>query len=76
MVLSHRNHGNFSKKVTCFLNANHKEKPKCQDFSEIISCSEEREHAFFSLAHSVFHERLWCANCYIVTFFFGFSLAK
>ena len=44
MVLSHRNHGNFSKKVTCFLNANHKEKPECQDFSEIISCSEEREN--------------------------------
>ena len=34
MVLSHRNHGNFSKKVTCFLNPNEKEKPKCQDFSE------------------------------------------
>ena len=34
MVLSHRNHGNFSKKVTCFLNPNQKEKPKCQDFSE------------------------------------------
>jgi hypothetical protein len=35
MVLSHRNHGNFSKKVTCFLNTNKKEKIKCQDFSEI-----------------------------------------
>ena len=35
MVLSHRNHGNFSKKLTCFLNPNQKEKPKCQNFSEI-----------------------------------------
>ena len=35
MVLSHRNHGNFSKKVTCFLNPNQKEKPKCQDFSKL-----------------------------------------
>ena len=35
MVLSHRNHGNFSKKLTCFLNTNQKEKTKCQDFSEI-----------------------------------------
>ena len=34
MVLSHRNHGNFSKKMTCFLKLNQKEKPKCQDFSE------------------------------------------
>ena len=34
MVLSHRNHGNFSKKLTCFLNPNQKEKTKCQDFSE------------------------------------------
>ena len=52
MVLSHRNHGNFSKKVTCFLNSNQKEKPKCQDFSEKYSPYEKREHAFFSLAHS------------------------
>ena len=36
MVLSHRNHGNFSKKLTCFLKPNQKEKPKCQDFSEKI----------------------------------------
>ena len=48
MVLSHRNHGNFSKKVTCFLNPSQKEKPKCQDFSEKYSRSERGEHAFFS----------------------------
>ena len=52
MVLSHGNHGNFSRKLTCFLNANKKEKPKCQDFSEKYSRSGKREHAFFSLAHS------------------------
>ena len=70
MVLSHRNHGNnFSKKVTCFLNPNQKEKPKCQDFSEKYSRSEKRKHAFFSLAHTDYLDYLWCANCYLVTFF-------
>ena len=49
MVLSHRNHGNFSKKLTCFLNPNQKEKPKCQDFSEKYSRFERGEQAFFSL---------------------------
>ena len=51
MVLSHRNHGNFSKKLTCFLNSNQKEKLKCQDFSEKYSRSEERENmlSFLSL---------------------------
>ena len=49
MVLSHRNHGNFSKKLTCFLNPIQKEKPKCQDFSEKYSRSERGEQAFFSL---------------------------
>ena len=39
MVLSPRNHGNFSRKVTCFLKSNEKEKPKCQDFSEKIHAS-------------------------------------
>ena len=54
MVISHRIHGNFSKKVTCFLNPNQKEKPKCQDFSELISRSERGEHAFFSLSLTQF----------------------
>ena len=35
MVLSHRNHGNFSKKLTCFLNPNQKEKTECQDFYKL-----------------------------------------
>jgi hypothetical protein len=62
MVLSHRNHGNFSKKLTCFLNPNQKEKPKCQDFSEKYARSEKRENAFFSLAHSDCPDYLWSAN--------------
>ena len=57
MVLSHRNHGNFSKKMTCFLNPTQKEKPECQDFSELNSRSEKREHASFSLAHSDFPDK-------------------
>jgi hypothetical protein len=61
MVLSHRNHGNFSKKVTCFLNPTQKEKPKCQDFSENNSRSEKGEYAFISLAHSNIPDHLWCA---------------
>ena len=52
MVLSHRNHGIFSKKLTCFLNSNQKEKPKCQDFSENIYAP-KRGHAFFSLSQIV-----------------------
>ena len=69
MVLSHRNHGNFSKKVTCFLNSNQKENQKCQDFSEKYSRSGKRENAFISLAYSDVLDYLWCANCYIVTLF-------
>ena len=55
MVLSHRNHGNFSRKLTCFLNPNQKEKPKCQDFSEKYSRSKKKKHAFFFLAQSDLH---------------------
>ena len=50
MVLSHGNHGNFSKKLTCFLNPKQKEKPKCQDFSEKYSRSEKKNMLPFSLS--------------------------
>ena len=52
MVLSHRIHGNFSRKLTCFLNSTQKEKPKCQDFSANIYAP-KRGHAFFSLSQIV-----------------------
>ena len=50
MVLSHGNHGNFSKKLTCFLNPTQKEKAECQDYSKkIIMLQKENMLSFLSL---------------------------
>ena len=58
MVLSHRNHGNFPKKLTCFLNPNQKEKPKCQNFSEInnyelciVNCGVQLIYCYKNYSH-------------------------
>ena len=49
MVLSHRNHGNFSKKLTCFLNPNKKRESKMSGFfRKIITLRKERTCFLFS----------------------------